>query len=118
MDERSCAGFAASWLGSPMTRYIWRSGHFIDRMTGEPMLTGEPPTSSGAIVCPSVMPDLPAYASPLGDGMIEGRSARREHLKRNGCRELDPSEFKPSYQSKADRAARAAAQQRMLAERS
>jgi hypothetical protein len=63
------------------------------------------------------MPDLPAYASPLGDGMIEGRSARREHLKRNGCRELDPSEFRPSYQSRDERLARAAEQARTLNDR-
>lgn len=44
--------------------------------------------------------DLPAYKSPLGDGLvIEGRAARREHLKRNGCRECDPSEFKVEYQN-------------------
>jgi hypothetical protein len=95
-----------------MTRYIWRDSRFVSRATGEPMLTGDTP-----IACPSVMPDLPAYASPLGDGMIEGRSARREHLKRNGCREVEPGEFPATYQSKAERAARVAAQQRVLNER-
>jgi len=49
------------------------------------------------ISAPRVVSDLPAYASPLGDGMVEGRAARREHLKRNGCREVDPGEFKPTY---------------------
>lgn len=43
---------------------------------------------------PQIMKDLPAYKSPLGDGVIEGRAARREHLKRNNCREVDPSEWK------------------------
>lgn len=76
------------------------------------MLTGE-----RRIACPSVMPDLPAYASPLGDGMIEGRSARREHLKKHNCREVEPGEFRPSYQSRDERAARVAAQMRQLAER-
>ena len=94
-------------------RYVWKDGHFVHRSTGEPML----PTGERRIACPSIMPDLPAYASPLGDGMIEGRSARREHLKRNGCREVEPGEFRPSYQSKAERAARVAEQARMLAER-
>lgn len=41
---------------------------------------------------PYIMGDLPAYKSPLGTGVIEGRAARREDLKRGGCREVDPSE--------------------------
>lgn len=44
--------------------------------------------------------DLPGYFSPLGDNKwIEGRVARREHLARNNCRELDTSEWKPSYKN-------------------
>lgn len=44
--------------------------------------------------------DLPGYFSPLGDGKwVEGRTARREHLKRNNCREVDPSEWKPGYRN-------------------
>jgi hypothetical protein len=100
-----------------MTRYIWRDSRFVSRATGEPMLTGGRRIGEAGLPCPSVMPDLPAYASPLGDGMIEGRSARREHLKRNGCRELDPSEFRPSYQSRDERLARAAEQARTLNDR-
>lgn len=42
-----------------------------------------------------------SYVSPTGDGKyIEGRADRREHLKRTGCREVDPSEFKPCYKNK------------------
>jgi hypothetical protein len=37
--------------------------------------------------------DLPAYKSPLGTGVIEGRAARREDMRRGNCREIDPSEF-------------------------
>lgn len=44
-----------------------------------------------------VISDIPAYKSPLGDGWIEGRAARREHFKRTGTREVDPSEFKGGY---------------------
>jgi hypothetical protein len=43
---------------------------------------------------PYVIGDLPAYKSPLGDGIIEGRAARREHFKRTNTREVDPSEWK------------------------
>jgi len=74
-----------------MTRYRWDGAGWVNRATGEPM---ERPHT---IAAPQVLPDLPAYVSPLGDGVIEGRAARREHLKRNGCREVDPSEHKPSY---------------------
>lgn len=47
---------------------------------------------------PMIVRDTPAYKSPLGDGkVIEGRAARREHLKANNCREADKSEFPVEY---------------------
>ena len=50
----------------------------------------------------SVIGDLPAYKSPLGTGVIEGRSARREDMKRGDCREVDPSErIDPTPKSEA-----------------
>lgn len=48
-----------------------------------------------------VVSDLPAYKSPLGTGVIDGRSARREDLRRNNCREVDPSEHKAVYRNPA-----------------
>lgn len=39
-----------------------------------------------------LMTDLPGYTSPVDGRWVEGRAARREDLKRNGCREYDPSE--------------------------
>ncbi len=78
-----------------MTRYVLRDGRCVNKATGEPM---EKPYRLSA---PQVVSDLPAYASPLGDGVVEGRAARREHLKRNGCREVDPGEFKPTYLNEA-----------------
>jgi hypothetical protein len=39
--------------------------------------------------------DLKAYKSPLGTGVIEGRAARREDMKRGNCCEVDPSEYTP-----------------------
>lgn len=50
---------------------------------------------------PFVVSDTPGYKSPVGNGWIEGRAARREDLKRSGCREVDPSEYRPAYHSKA-----------------
>lgn len=59
---------------------------------------------------PYVVSDIPAYVSPLGDGVIEGRYARREHMKRTNTREVDPSEFKAtSDQFKANKAEKQAA---------
>ncbi len=43
---------------------------------------------------PFIWSDLEGYQSPVGTGWVEGRAARREDLKRSGCREVAPSEFK------------------------
>lgn len=43
---------------------------------------------------PIIQRDLPGYHSPVTNEWIEGRAARREDLKRHGCREVDPSEIK------------------------
>ena len=63
-----------------MASYVWRDGRFIDKATGEDMTVPD-----GPIACPNVMPDTPAYRSPIDGRVIEGKSARREDLKRNGC---------------------------------
>jgi hypothetical protein len=78
-----------------MTRVVHRNGQWIDRRTKEPV----PDRKRAGLCAPMVVSDLPAYKSPLGDGVIEGRYARREHLKRNNCREVDPSEFRPVYKN-------------------
>ncbi len=76
-----------------MTVYVLRNGRCVNKATGEPM------ERLHGISAPRVLSDIAAYRSPLGDGVIEGRAARREHLKRNNCREVDPSEFKPTYRN-------------------
>ena len=48
---------------------------------------------------PYIRSDLPPYQSPITGKMIEGRAARREDLARSGCREIDPSEYKPTYKN-------------------
>ena len=48
---------------------------------------------------PYIQSDYPAYRSPLGDGWIDGRAAKREHHKRTGTRAIDPSEQKPVYRN-------------------
>jgi len=88
-----------------MTIYVLRDGRYVDKRTGEPMLSDA--DRAKPIAAPMVVSDLPAYASPLGDGVIEGRAARREHFKRTNTREVDKSEwasasakFKESYEEK------------------
>lgn len=44
--------------------------------------------------------DLPEYISPITGKPVDGRAARREELKRSGCREVDPSEFRVEYKNK------------------
>lgn len=39
-----------------------------------------------AVEAPAVQTDLPGYQSPIDGRWIEGRRARTEDLKRNGCR--------------------------------
>lgn len=41
---------------------------------------------------PYIQSDLPAYQSPLGNWMVDGRTARREEMARHQVREVDPSE--------------------------
>ena len=48
---------------------------------------------------PYIRGDLKPYTSPVTGKTIEGRAARREDLARAGCREVDPSEFKPTYKN-------------------
>ena len=65
-----------------MASYVWKNGTFVDKATGEEMVVPD-----GPVACPQVMPDTPGYASPIDGRWIEGRSARREDLIRNGCQE-------------------------------
>lgn len=66
-----------------MSRYVWNRAK---RKWVKPSLRRSKPTG------PYMVTDIPAYRSPLGTGVIEGRSARREDMARGECREVDPSE--------------------------
>lgn len=79
-----------------MTKYVFRNGNLVNKATGEPLVTED-----REICAPYITSDLPAYRSPVTGQMVDGRSARREDLKRSGCRECDPSEFNVRYRSKA-----------------
>ncbi len=45
--------------------------------------------------CPQVVSDIAPYRSIVSNQVVDGRAARREDLKRTGCREVDPSEAPP-----------------------
>ena len=81
-----------------MASYVWRDGKFVDKRSGDPLLS-ERERKSKVITMPYVRGDLPGYVSPVTGKWIEGRAARREDLARTGCREVDPSEHKPIYQN-------------------
>lgn len=65
-----------------MPRFIFRDGQMVEVVRG-------PRQPS---VFPNIRGDLPEYVSPVTGAPVDGRAARREDLKRAGCREVDPSE--------------------------
>jgi hypothetical protein len=71
-----------------MPSYIWHGGRWIeaDRFVRAPS------------VGPMIMRDLPAHKSPVDGTVIEGRVQRREYLKVNNLREVDPSEWRPTQE--------------------
>lgn len=83
-----------------MTRYIWHKakGEFLDPETFYTLKAQERVNYASDLACPHIMGDI-EYISPLTGKPITSRSERREELKRNNMREVDPSEFKPQYQN-------------------
>ncbi len=69
-------------------------GTWIDKATGKPMETQE------GVFVPIVQRDMASYISPVTGKPVDGRRARREDLKRSGSREVDPSEFKVTYENR------------------
>jgi hypothetical protein len=76
-----------------MTRYRWDGDQFVNRATGEPMEAPE------RIARPAVLSDV-TYKSPLSGKEVTSRSQRREEMKVHQVRELDPSEYQPTYRKK------------------
>jgi hypothetical protein len=72
-----------------MTSYVWRDGKFVDKRSGDPMLSDKE-RKSKTICTPYIRSDLPGYVSPVTGKWIEGRAASRE---------VDPTEYKPLYQN-------------------
>jgi hypothetical protein len=80
-------------MGQLMTRYRWDGDRFVNRATGEPMEAPE------RIAHPAVLSDV-TYKSPLSGKEVTSRSQRREEMKIHQVREVDPSEYKPTYRKK------------------
>lgn len=64
---------------------------------------------------PFIWDDLPGYESPIDGHWVEGRRARREDLRRNGCRPYEGREQEQKEAAKAQ--ARNAQQTERIAER-
>lgn len=80
------------WVFDPDTGEMVEKGVFHAKRAGASKF-------SNVVPFPYVRGDLPPYRSPITGQIIEGRKARREDLARSGCREIDPSEFKPIYKN-------------------
>ena len=76
-----------------MTRFVWTGEDWLEYDPREEKLR----RAYAKSVFPTVIRDTPAYVSPVSRKVVEGRAARREDLRRSGCREVDPSEFTPTY---------------------
>ena len=72
-------------------RYRWNGAEVVE------VASADAPRAAGV----QIIRDLPAYRSPLGDGWVDGRAARREHFKRTLTREVEPSEFRATYRNPA-----------------
>jgi hypothetical protein len=72
-----------------MAVFVFRDGQFVDKRTGQPMLSAEEMARPPSVV--HVVSDIPDYRSPIDGRPITSRSQRREDLKRNNCVEYEPS---------------------------
>ena len=70
-----------------------RDTYYATRAAKAPRKTAE------GVPMPYVRGDLPTYISPVTGKPVDGRAERREDLARTGCREVDPSEYKPIYRN-------------------
>jgi hypothetical protein len=72
-----------------MAKFVKRNGQWVHISTGEPMLSAT--ERARPIQMPTIISDIPEYASPIDGRMITSRSERRDDLKRNNCVEYEPS---------------------------
>lgn len=80
----------------PIYEFRCSKGHTFDRYlklaeydASQRCECGESATRQ--VVAPMVMPDIPAYQSPVTGQWVNSRAQRREDLKRHDCVEYEPS---------------------------
>ena len=73
---------------------IDREGRLVNKRTGEVV-----PDDNRPISAPQLARDYAPYQSMAGGGMIDGRAAAREDLKRSGCRVMEKGEWNPVYRN-------------------
>ena len=73
-----------------MPKFVLRNGQWVDKATGEPMLTEE--QRKAPIALPNIIFDIPSYQSPIDGRWITTRSERRDDMARNNC--VDYRDFK------------------------
>ncbi len=76
--------------------YVLRGDQWVSKATGKPM-----ETPGDFVPTPQITRDIAPYMSMASKRMIDGRAAQREDLARTNCRVVDPSEYTPTYHSKA-----------------
>jgi|GEM_PF-1300449 len=69
-------------------RWIWDGEKLVEPGACPP----QHPSKRAAFAAPRIASDYQAYDCPVTGTMIEGRTAHRENLKRQGCRLLEPGE--------------------------
>jgi len=84
-----------------MTKYVKRDGRWVNKSTGEEMLT--PEEEAAPITMPMIISDIPEYTSPIDGKLITSRSQRRDDLARNNCVDARdfPSATGGKYRNKA-----------------
>lgn len=73
----------------PRERYVIRSGKLI-QVSGDYIAPKRGKSGRGM----QIIKDIEPYQSPVDDGYVGSRRARKDDLKRHGCREYEPSERK------------------------
>ncbi len=71
-------------------RYVIRGGKLVPKTLAAPHKRSD-------LATPMICPDIPDYVSAASGDVVSGRVQRREDLKRTGCREVDPGEYRPHY---------------------
>ena len=77
-----------------MTAFVYRPDHPLANENGMVDRDIAPPRNVDTKSI-YIIPDIKEYRSIVSNKVIDGRRDRREDLKRNQCREVDPSEFTP-----------------------